>query len=1628
MKHERITCKLLSALLAFAMLFAVAAEGVGYVYAEELQGEDDPAAVQVQGSDETEDPAEEDPAEKADAQPENAESNETQEAEQEDPAESQQEDSTEEEPAKADEAAAEEEPAKADEPAEADDGEEQPQSGETDTEEPEDDIVLSGVARQARKISLPTNGDKVIYFVDNRNWSSTFGGMWIWTWDPAECVQMTYDEELSEKLGNGSKIFYVFKSQIHDSFLFVNKDVSGGDWNGTTQSSNQTIGSKLNSKDNLCYYADYVYQNISSPSELAVTLKGKTLYFSAANFEGAAIKVDGGAEQPLSEVSGDTSVLKYTFPSGLTTCYWNTEITIVKDGESVTFKWADLTKDKVVTFDNTPRMSVYDPNLHTRYGGQTMAFENLSGKDLTGVQAIFYEWDYDTEQLLESDPVTVGDVANDENQTFTIPAGHWSYVRFVDGEGNTLGDEYSYFFDGDNYVNDELGAKAFQFDAGSDYAYRYRGNAEDSDWGLPNRQQVYFDATLSSLMYTSYESGLGTSAEYSSIPSKTSSKTGNVYWRSRTPQGDGRYDEEYGTLSKVEGKDNIYLAEIPKDAAEIKFSNYDLWFGWNNNAEYGEVTDWEEIPDLTKPCFYADSSDDCVYTTNNAYRGGYWDELGKTRNAAKGKGTDVVNIESGAFEYRDDMFYVNSTFYDYYTDYELNGNNRDGYSTSVNGHGSHRSYVTFRHFDQALSDAYKAKTVSIPLYTGHFQKKTWGSPFYEIADTLNLYGYYDKDNEAGFMSTNNSDLDVTGESGKYASAAQGLVYSSLSNGTIQTSDGKMALPHFDEDFLTGDNSKNTVLGEVYHNVQFPFTKTDLKDNGVYYWSFDSSKTTLAMRYDPNSGYFLQDVGNQAWAQNVNSRGNLEVDPVSTQYGFFPFNEGSTGVAGSTYNYGFGAKLEFTFHLTEDGTVMDQDGNPVPIEFNFAGDDDVWVFIDGQLALDIGGAHGTVSGTIDFSGAGTTKTATVSSVKASQGYTPNGGSAPSGISAKRAPSASGVASTFEISGSNTDKHTLTMFYMERGMWESNMKVNFNFPDENELSVEKKLDTENVNDLFDGLFSDDLEFTFNLRNLATHYGEKAVTSGEESFIPGFRVKQEDIPDYGTSVTGQLANAVGAVYTSSLGTKGESKTIDADGNFALAKGETATFFNQFRRGSYIALQEVLEGQEENLYTPSWTVFDTDGKPVTVMKTGVTVTNGSKTNLVDQKGNVVDDGRTENQVAHIVGANAYQDSETVTRPDGTFVFRGYSEPDTSSLLTKLSVTFTNKVNTGSLTIQKDKAYGNDELNETYQFVVAFSNVGGLALEEETIYTDIISLKVGESETITGIPVGTEYTIYELKTVEDHSGLDSVVSDDNSVTFTDGTVNGIDAYAVSGTIANEDGSEVTYLFKNTSHPVITVIATKVWDDADDADGLRSDVTFNLQRSDDGDTFTTVDTKTISALAGGDDLTVSWENLPEREKGKDYTYRVTETELDGYEATIVSSREDNVLTFVITNTHVVTPKDEPTPDTPAPDEPTPDEPTPDTPAPDEPTPDEPTPDKPTPDEPTPDKPTPNEPTPNEPVSNEPTPQKEYTRRTTKGAANTGDDSSLVLWSILGVASLAACGGALVLSRKKKNGHNGTHHR
>ena len=593
---------------------------------------------------------------------------------------------------------------------------------------------------------------------------------------------------------------------------------------------------------------------------------------------------------------------------------------------------------------------------------------------------------------------------------------------------------------------------------------------------------VYYDATLSKL---SYKYTNDVKNEGKGIPYPDNAAKVYYYATNGTKPITGEMK-----LDNKEGYPDVYKVDLPDGYNKVRFAAYNVQD--ENPSKNGDATDLVTIPgNLMNPCYYGDSSDDVIYKGGN--RGGYWDEAYTVRDpekeAEQHNSKDVVDINEGTFTRNASTLYVNSTFYDYYTDYELNGKNRDDYDQNNPAAGSQRSYVTFRQFDQALSNYYENKNVSIPIYTGHFQpdykenNSQWGNPFSAIAGTLDLNGY-NKDDQSGFMSTNNSTLDANGKGKYYDSAAQGLVANALSENNLMTSDNNALEPHFNEEFLTGDNSKHTALAKVYKNVSFPFTKQKVDDkgnkndnSGVEYWYFDSADTTLAMRTDKESGsYYLKDVGHQDWSKNVNS--SSKTDGVSNPYGFFPFNETAKACSASNYNYGFGTKLEFKFRLTDDGTVVGTDGKEYPIKFNFSGDDDVWVYVDGKLALDVGGAHGKVTGQIDFKN----KIATVSNTKKSQNESSKEG----------APTTSSV----EIKGSNSDEHTLTMFYMERGMWESNMKVSFNFPDENEFAVEKKVDTTGVNtELFPtSLFEDASVFPFTIQNQATHYGTQEAQSSD------------------------------------------------------------------------------------------------------------------------------------------------------------------------------------------------------------------------------------------------------------------------------------------------------------------------------------------------------------------------------------------------------------------------------------------------------------------------------------------------------------------------------------------------------
>lgn len=597
---------------------------------------------------------------------------------------------------------------------------------------------------------------------------------------------------------------------------------------------------------------------------------------------------------------------------------------------------------------------------------------------------------------------------------------------------------------------------------------RVNGKYEKGNW-------IYFDATLSKLSYAG-------SSKDAAINVTIPGDYGVYCWMAKDKYGNGAKTFPMDKVTDRESWKDVWKVNLLEGYSYVRFANYDAGEKTFQDIKdkWVNVTDVYEVPwdDFDDPCFYADSGDKVLYDCNDNNRlwwGGYWEEVYTLRDAEKYKKTDVVNIAEESKAMDSKTLYMNATLYDYYTDYELNGNNRDDYK--VGNGASQRNWVTFRQFNQALSDYYEENNAQLPLYTGHFQPShtSWSNKFADIAGTLNLYGWGNYNN---FFYANTSTVTQSGNTPglDWHYAAQGLVNSTLQGNDVVLYGGSALEPHFNKDFLAGNNSKNAVLGEVYENVSFPFVSTELsgRGEGVKYWVYDSDKTSLELKKDGDEYWLKSYEGSNkpGWSKNHSAENGAE-----STYGFFPFNNGSDGNTSSTYNFGYGAKLEFKFRLTENGRVTTTDNKEVPIVFEFSGDDDVWVFIDGNLALDIGGPHGAVSGEIDFSGEDSTKNARVYS----KGVKSSGGEG---------------ESTFEIKGANTDEHTFTMFYMERGMWESNMKITFNFPDENQLAVEKKVDVSGVNPAFQGLFKNVSLFSFELKNQATHYAAGGIIGSGQS----------------------------------------------------------------------------------------------------------------------------------------------------------------------------------------------------------------------------------------------------------------------------------------------------------------------------------------------------------------------------------------------------------------------------------------------------------------------------------------------------------------------------------------------------
>ncbi|MCI6825062.1 MAG: fibro-slime domain-containing protein [Ruminococcus bromii] len=526
--------------------------------------------------------------------------------------------------------------------------------------------------------------------------------------------------------------------------------------------------------------------------------------------------------------------------------------------------------------------------------------------------------------------------------------------------------------------------------------------------------------------------------------------------------------------------------------------------------------------------------------TNNAYKVKDWNNSAEWSVYSGDPPTPAKKIydavASDAIKNNSNLYTINTTFYDYYTDNEVNNgwrkysqiDSNNGTSYESHGKNSAGQADPYTKLNTALANYAKTNGVKRPLYFGVFYNVNdntstdpFGATLYNFSNWVN--------NSSRLGSYNNS---VVGLSGRTLTSDKKIRYynNDGTNAADHETDDGATMPLFDAEWLTTNNFATIV------NSEFPMRKTT--QNNVPYYEFDSAaKDTIWF-----SGY-----GSDTLTTNY---GNRDTDCVydavsnfgggSNGVGFFPFDASITN-GGTTKNnandYGFGMRTDIEFNVGKDGKI-----NGVDQVFNFTGDDDLWVYIDGKLVLDLGGAHKKAEGSIDFS----TKTVTVrTGTKSVNNVTRN--------------------TSFEFDNQDPSKtHTLTMFYMERGMIESNLKFGFNFsPVGNQFTTENHVDTANVNE-----------------------GLKSAVAAADTFTY-------------THKTNGSASA-NKTYTHS---KDGSKSTNSNGQYVVNDSERAAFADQFTVGSTF---NVAESYNSNLqYDTTYIVTD--------QKTGATISSGTGTGTGD-------------------------------------------------------------------------------------------------------------------------------------------------------------------------------------------------------------------------------------------------------------------------------------------------------------------------------------------------------------------------------------------------------------------------------
>lgn len=515
--------------------------------------------------------------------------------------------------------------------------------------------------------------------------------------------------------------------------------------------------------------------------------------------------------------------------------------------------------------------------------------------------------------------------------------------------------------------------------------------------------------------------------------------------------------------------------------------------------------------------------------------------------------------------------------------------------------------------------------------------------------------------------------------------AQGIVGKNLDDGNLITSytnenGDPVKVPFFNEDAY----SNQSKYMRFYNNLQFPFTKTT-NDKGVSTYSFDSAKNTVYYDYDN---------------KKIVRKDDLKIHDASkdNSIGYFPFNSTDPDQsAKDNLNYGFGTQFTIPFTVTETGKNVDGS----EMEFNFTGDDDVWVYIDGALVLDMGGAHNKAEGKINFAKQEATIRTGTSNAKLGNSLTvggrtpaePNGNTTVKFENIMVKKSGSEPVTLDKYMKKSGTVHELKMYYMERGMWNSNMSISYSFvPLPSGLTLSKTLDTTDVNaglkNAVQGL--DNFDFKIQKKNLKT---DEANYSDVENL--GYTLYDYDDRTF----PGQEAKDSTATFSSSCFASDFINTKDKNNSSAFYAGTGFQITESIPQGTKL---------QYDTSKTRWGVYDS-------------IT--SRAAIEGGKGAVATFNMGDDTSSEMDVVNRY-------------------------------VNFVNTPKVGSLSVAK-KYEGYAPENETFGFTVLVDLTGHDYYDSYKLeYTGTqngttdenghFTLKVGDTVTFAGIPAGATYKVVE--------------------------------------------------------------------------------------------------------------------------------------------------------------------------------------------------------------------------------------------------------------------------------------------